>query len=212
MNPDTSNRLDRWTSRSVLCCSLAALGIGVLGSVPSGADENRGGTITGEVTTKNPKQRGGVVVSLEKVPGTFRPAAKPVDMDQKGMKFVPHVLAVLKGTTVKFNNSDNVRHNVMSPDGDEGSLGTWGQGESKAFTFKASGVFRQLCNVHPEMGAVVVVLDNPYFAVTGDDGRFHIDNVPAGTFTLKTWGEKGAETKKEVTVAAGGTATVKIDR
>jgi plastocyanin len=146
---------DRLLSRTVMALSAAALGVGVLATV-AGAEEGATGSITGEVTVKgNPKNRVGVVVSLEKVAGTFRPPAKQAEMDQQGMKFIPHVMAVLKGTTVKFNNHDNVRHNVMSPDGDEGNLGTWGQGENKTFTFKTPGVYHQLCNVHPEMGAAI---------------------------------------------------------
>jgi plastocyanin len=180
-----------------------------LAAVPAAAEET-GGTIAGDVATRLPKQRAGVVVHLDKVAGTFRPPAKPATMDQKGMKFIPHVLAVQKGTTVVFRNSDAVRHNVFTPDDGKYNLGTWGQGESKPHTFNETGVVRQLCNVHPEMSAVIVVLDNPYFAVTGDDGKFEIKNVPPGTYTLKTWGEKLAEATQSVTVAPGGTATVHL--
>src|SRR6516165_7274698 len=114
-------------------------------------------TITGQITAGSPKQRANVVVFLDKVAGSFRPPARPVTMDQKGMKLEPHVLAVQKGQTVLFLNHDNVRHNIFTPDGDKYNLGTWGQGESKPHTFNAAGVFRQLCNVHPEMGGVIVV-------------------------------------------------------
>jgi hypothetical protein len=127
------------------------------------------------------------------------------------MRFIPHVLAIQTGTTVRFQNSDAVRHNVFTPDGDKYNLGTWGQGESKTYTFKTAGVFRQLCNVHPEMAAVVVVLDNPYFAVSGDDGKFKIEKVPPGTYTVRAWSEKLPEATKQVTVTAGGTANLHFD-
>jgi plastocyanin len=167
-------------------------------------------TIAGQVVAGSPKQRANVVVFLEKVGGSFRPPARPVTMDQKGMKFVPHVLAVQKGQTVLFTNHDNVRHNIFTPDGDKYNLGAWGQGESKPHTFSTLGVYRQLCNVHPEMGAAIVVLENPFFAVTGDDGKFTIPNVPPGRYTLKTWGEKLPETSHEVTVAAGASTNLQI--
>jgi hypothetical protein len=61
------------------------------------------------------------------------------------------------------------------------------------------------------MGAVVVVLENPYFAVTGDDGKFQIPNVPPGAYTLKTWSEKLPETTRQVTVTAGATPTQHIE-
>jgi hypothetical protein len=127
------------------------------------------------------------------------------------MKFIPHVLAVQKGTTVVFRNSDAVRHNVFTPDGEKYNLGTWGQGESKTHAFNQAGVYHQLCNVHPEMGAAIVVLDNPYFAVTGDDGKFEIKGVPPGAYSIKTWAEKLPEKTQSVTVTAGGSANVHFD-
>ncbi len=127
------------------------------------------------------------------------------------MTFIPHVVAVQKGTTVVFHNSDSVRHNVFTPDGDKYNLGTWGQNETKAHTFNAPGVFHQLCNIHPEMGAVVMVLENPYFAVTGPDGKFKIENVPPGSYTLKAWSEKLPEATKQVTVAAGAPSDVRVE-
>ena len=192
---------------------LAGLGVlGLLSAAPAEADqENNAGAISGEVVAHSPKLRANVIVNLEKVTGTFRPPARPVEIDQKGMQFIPHVLAVVRGTTVRFNNGDTVSHNVFSPDGEKYNLGTWGHGESKTYTFKNSGVYHQLCNVHPEMGAIIAVFDNPYFAVSGEGGKFHIAGVPPGTYTLRAWGEKVAEVKQQVTVTAGGTANVKIE-
>jgi plastocyanin len=167
------------------------------------------GSIAGQVVG-SPKQRANVVVYLDKVTGSFRPPARPVTIDQKGMKFVPHVLAVQKGGTVLFTNHDNVRHNIFTPDGDKYNLGTWGMGESKPHTFTATGIYHQLCNVHPEMGGIIMVLDNPFFAVTGDDGKFTIPNVPPGKYTIKTWGEKLPDTSHEVTIASGAPAKLDI--
>jgi plastocyanin len=167
------------------------------------------GSITGQVVG-SPKQRANVVVYLDKMPGSFRPPSRPVTIDQKGMKFVPHVLAVQKGGTVLFTNHDNVRHNIFTPDGDKYNLGTWGMGESKPHTFTATGIYHQLCNVHPEMGGIIMVLDNPFFVVTGDDGKFTIPNVPPGKYTIKTWGEKLPDTSHDVTVASGAPAKLDI--
>ena len=184
-----------------------AIGALVLAATTAFAD---GGTISGEVAGRTPKGRIGVVVHLEGVPGTFRPPAKPTAIDQKGMTFIPHVVAVQKGGTVVFHNSDALRHNVFTPDGDKYNLGTWGMGESKPHTFTATGIYHQLCNVHPEMGGIIMVLDNPFFAVTGDDGKFTIPNVPPGKYTIKTWGEKLPDTSHEVAVASGAPAKLDI--
>ena len=182
-----------------------------LSAAPTVAVAQSSGSITGDVSARTPKARVGVVVHLTNVTGTFRPPAQPATMDQKGMTFIPHILAVQKGTTVVFRNSDAVSHNIFTPDGEKYNLGSFGQGKSATHMFNTVGVYHQLCNVHPEMGAVIVVLDNPYFAVTGADGKFQIEGVPPGSYTLKTWSEKGGETSRPVTVAAGAPTNLHIE-
>jgi plastocyanin len=169
------------------------------------------GTITGTIDAA-PKKKVGVVLYLSSVKGSFRPPARPVLVDQKSMTFVPHIIAVQKGGAVLFHNSDSVRHNVFTPDGDKFDMGSWGQGESKLHFFPTTGVFHLLCNVHPEMGAVVVVVDNPYFSVSDATGKFQISNVPAGSYTMKVWSEKGDETSQQVVVPAGGIVNLSITR
>lgn len=187
-----------------------ALALALFLVAPAQAAEGTPGTVAGEVTAPSAKLRAGVVVYLEKVPGPFRPSAEPAVIDQAGMKFTPRVLAVLRGSTVAFRNSDPVRHNVFTPDGDKYNLGTWAMGESKTHVFSKSGVYRQLCNVHPEMEAFIIVLDNPFFAVTDEQGRFKLQGVPAGSYTLKTWSEKLAVGTAPITVEAGQEAAPKI--
>jgi plastocyanin len=195
----------RFSTHAVAAATLVATTLAFCRSAR--ADE---GTVAGQVSAPNPKQRAGVVVSLEKVPGNFTPPGTAVQMDQRGMQFIPHVLAVLKGTEVKFQNSDAVSHNVFTPDGDKYNLGNWGKGQSKTHNFDKPGVYRQLCNVHPEMSAVIVVLDNPFFAVTGEDGKYKIEHVPPGTYSLNAWSEKLPAAKQSVTVTAGQAATADV--
>ena len=124
-------------------------------------------------------------------------------------KFTPHVLPVVTGTTVRFLNSDPVGHNVFSPEG-KYNLGTWPQGETKDHRFDKPGVYTQLCRVHAEMEAYVVVLDTPYFATTNKAGAFEITNVPPGQYTLVVWSEKLKELKQPITVAAGKPVSVDL--
>ena len=154
-------------------------------------------------------------IPVEAIAGKDFPApAKAVLMDQKKMTFVPHVLPILKGTTVEFLNSDAVGHNVYWPSigGNKKlahNLGTWPQGQKKPFQFTDLGAAALLCNVHPEMSGYVVVLATPYFGVTDRDGEYVIKDVPAGHYTIKTWSEDGKPTTQEVDVAASG-ATVNL--
>jgi plastocyanin len=172
------------------------------------------GTITGKVDAKPAKFMENTVVYLDKVEGkTFTPPKDHVHMDQANLTFTPHVLAILAGTTVDFKNSDNVLHNVFSPDkcADQFNLGSWPQGETRSYTFKNAGcVSTVLCKVHPEMEAFVIVLQNPYFAVTKKDGSFSIGDVPAGKYTLKVWNEKLKGAPQDVTAGASDTTHVDV--
>jgi plastocyanin len=171
-----------------------------------------GGTIQGTVKAIGLASNADAVVYLQQAPGTFTAPVKPADMDQRSMQFVPHVLPVVVGTAVRFLNSDPTPHNVFSPDGEKYNLGTWPQGQTKDHAFakcvKAPCVYVQLCRVHPEMEAYVVVLQNPFFATTGKDGQYKIENVPAGAYSLAVWHAKGKSQPKPVTVDAAKPAVV----
>ncbi len=167
------------------------------------------GEIKGKVTATGLRSAENIAVYIDAIPGKSFPApAKPVLMDQKNLKFVPHVLVVLKGTTVNFLNSDPVGHNVFWPSisGNKKlahNLGTWPQGQQKSYTFDDLGVASLLCNVHPEMSGYVVVVATPYFAVTDKDGNFEIKDIPAGKYTVTTWSEEGRPVTQAVDVTEG---------
>jgi hypothetical protein len=133
-------------------------------------------------------------------------------MDQKKMQFMPHVLPVMAGTTVKFVNSDPTAHNVFSPDYEKYNLGTWPEGQSKDYVFskctKFPCAYTQLCRIHPEMEGFVVVLQNSYFAVTDREGHYEIRDVPPGKYVVAIWHEKLKAQPKPVTVEAGHNAVV----
>lgn len=138
-------------------------------------------------------------------------SGKHATMNQKNLKFSPHVLPVLVGTTVDFTNNDDVMHNVFCSDAcaDNFNLGSWAKGEIKSYTFNNVNCFATiLCNVHPEMEAYVICVGTPYFALTGSGGSFKIKNVPAGTYTLKAWSEKYNIGDVSVTVPESGDVTV----
>jgi plastocyanin len=171
----------------------------------------KAGDVRGKVSVQGLKSAGNIVVYVDAISGKkFDPPSQHVTIDQRQMAFVPKVAVVLQGTTVDFLNSDSVAHNVYWPSvgGNKKlahNLGTWPKGEKKPFQFNDIGTVSLLCNVHPEMSGTVVVVPTPYFAVTDRDGAFEIKNVPAGTYTLKTWSEDGKVTTQSVNVAADPT-------
>jgi len=164
------------------------------------------GDIEGKVTGTKGKS----VVYVDAITGKTFPAPKdhPV-MDQKGLMFSPHIMAIQQGTTVEFLNSDTVQHNAfwtaISGDKKAGhNLGTWPKGEKRPFTFAKAGVVPVLCNVHPEMTGYVIVSPTPYFAETDDNGNYKIKDVPDGTYNVTTWHEGAKNQSKPVTVSGAG--------
>lgn len=185
---------------------------GETGAATQEQAEKTGGTIKGSVQVKPSKYRKNVAVYIDKIPGKeFPPPEKHAVMDQLNLVFVPHVLPVLVGTTVDFVNSDSVLHNVFTPDkcALKFNLGSYAKGVVKSQLFDKVGCRAvMLCNVHPEMEAWIVTVETPYYAVTDKEGNFTIEDVPPGTYTLKTWHKRKKPIEQEVTVKAGETTEV----
>ena len=176
------------------------------------------GTIQGEVATILATDQKNAVIYIDSVPGLhYEPPAEPALIDQRGLQFIPRVLPVLEGTTVSFRNSDSILHNVFTPGqgGESYDLGTWPLGETRAMVFDRSRsgprVAVMLCKVHPEMAAYVIVLGNPFFAVSDSLGLFQLTDIPAGTYTLRTWHEFLPPTLRPVTIGRDDTLNLLLE-
>lgn len=167
------------------------------------------GRVAGSVTAAVPKNLPNAVVYV-KTGDKGAQTPHTVQMDQKGLVFVPRVLPIQVGWTVDFVNSDPVGHSVFTMDGERYDLGTWPKGEKKSYTFKNIGVYRQLCKVHDDMIAYIVVLDTAHFGLTDSKGAFAIEGLPPGDYTLGVWSEKLGASDVPVHVTAGQTASVTI--
>jgi plastocyanin len=140
--------------------------------------------------------------------------AESVRMSQQSKRFTPRVVIVPPEGTVEFPNNDPVYHNVFSVSGaNRFDLGLYRSGSSKSRSFAEPGLVRVYCNIHPQMVGFLMVVDSEFATVTGRDGAFRFEGVPAGSWTLKAWHEEGAETTVPLTVPAAGDAplTVSID-
>jgi hypothetical protein len=106
--------------------------------------------------------------------------------------FTPHLLVVPTGTQVEFPNQDPFFHNVFSLfNGKRFDLGLYESGTSRSVRFDREGVSYIFCNIHPEMGAIVLALNTPYYGVSGENGVVALHNVPAGSYRLNVWSENG---------------------
>lgn len=172
------------------------------------------GNIEGKVEAKNPKNIENAIIYIEAIEGkVFAPPKESALMDQKNLAFHPHVLPILTGSTVEFLNSDDVLHNVFSPDkcSDKFNLGSWPKGEKKEYKFSEPGCNSVvLCNVHPEMEAYILVVETPYYAVSNKDGKFAIKDVPAGDYTLSIWHERLEGESQDIKVPAKSSLTVQF--
>jgi plastocyanin len=122
-------------------------------------------------------------------PVTFR-QAQPPHLVQRNKSFDPHLLVVPVGAVVAFPNHDPFFHNVFSLfEGRRFDLGLYEAGSTREVHFNKPGISYIFCNIHPDMSAVVLALDTPYYAVSDPHGQILIANVPAGKYTLRVWYE-----------------------
>jgi plastocyanin len=158
---------------------------------------------------------GNVVVYLESAPAdATRPpvALEPPQVGQEQLRFTPHVLAVVKGTTVEFPNRDTVFHNVFSLSRSASfDLGRYPHGVSKSVRFTTPGVVKIFCHIHSDMSAIVVVLDNPYFSAPDRQGRFVIEGIPPGEYTIVAWHERARLLSRRVRIDPGGITVADFD-
>lgn len=131
----------------------------------------------------------------------------------EGRQFSPRVRALPEGSKVEFPNQDSFSHNVFSksPDG-AFDTGVYPRGRTVSQTFKEAGVFPIYCNIHPRMTGYVLVLKSPYFTQAGDDGRFTLSNVPAGSYTMHVWHDRVAQdVTKPIVVSASGLGAGRVE-
>jgi len=137
---------------------------------------------------------------------TFEVPSTPVTIDQRGCWFHPRVLGIQVGQKLEVINSDPVTHNIhpMAQINREWNH-SQGQGDpplARKF-LKPEVMIRVKCNIHSWMHAFIGVVDNPYFAVTGADGSFKIDNLPPGNYVIEAWQETLGTQDAKITVAPG---------
>jgi plastocyanin len=151
---------------------------------------------------------------------TFNTPTEPAVIDQKGCRYHPHVFGIMVGQPLEIVNSDPTLHNIHALPKSNSEFNTAepvkGMKVNHSFTAKEVMVpFK--CDVHGWMNAYVGVLDHPYYAVSGQDGKFDIKTLPAGTYTIEAWHEKlgvqsqqvtlGAKEKKDITFTFKSNAT-----
>jgi plastocyanin len=217
----------RATAIQVVVCALAALTIAqaagqpamgriegkvtlVLppaGAVPSGVYPSR------RVNRPLPRaaEMANVIVYLKDPPRRGEPAPMRATIMQKDEAFEPHVVAVTRGSTIDFPNTDPFFHNVFSLSrGATFDLGRYPRGESKSRRFPNAGLVKVYCHIHSHMTAAIMVFDHAYFRIPSPDGSFTLEDVPAGSYQISAWHERIGESVNTTKVEAGRTARVEF--
>ena len=151
-------------------------------------------TLTNEGKPAREREASDVVVWLTPAAGAvkpvaFREAQRP-RLVQRNKSFDPHLLIVPVGSVVAFPNHDPFFHNVFSLfEGKRFDLGLYEAGSTRDVHFDKTGISYIFCNIHPEMSAVVVALDTPYYGISDRQGQVIISGVPAGKYVLRVWHE-----------------------
>lgn len=149
-----------------------------------------------------------VVVYLEgpSLPG--RAAASRKILDQRNATFVPHILPIVKGETVDITNRDKTYHNVFSLSSPKKfNIGRRPTGEAVPVRFDQGGVVQVFCDIHSNMTAFIVVLDNPFFVQPDRKGGYTIEQVPPGTYTIQVWHERYSSDPQKIAIQAGKAAS-----
>jgi plastocyanin len=142
---------------------------------------------------------------------TFDAAKDTVTLSQSGCRYHPHVLGVMAGQTIKIVNDDPTTHNIHPTPKDNRE---WNESQApKAAALEKSFAREEVmlpvkCNQHPWMRMFVSVVKNPFYAVTGPDGKFEIKGLPPGDYTLAFVHEKLGEQDQKLTLAAKDAKTV----
>jgi plastocyanin len=163
-------------------------------------------THSGVLSTQPPLA---VVYLVGSFPKPSSPPAKQVT--QKDLAFVPSLLPVQVGTKVEFPNLDDTYHSIFSySPAKRFDLGRYRPEERPipSQVFDTPGLVTLRCDIHDHMRGLILVLDTPYFVVTGADGRFRLSRLPAGHYTLKAWIDSKTTRERSVQLTSGETLHV----
>jgi len=189
------------TLRQILIVLFVAAAVSVAtGQSADTANPSPSQTLTGDVTVLSPKSGTAMkdashvvewLVPQEKIePVQYSAAKAKYRIVQHDKMFQPNFLVVPIGSVVDFPNLDPWFHNVFSLyRGKKFDLGLYEAGSNKQVRFDRPGPSYVFCNIHPEMAAVVLTVDSPFFGVSDKSGRLVISNVPPGSYVLKVWYE-----------------------
>jgi plastocyanin len=144
---------------------------------------------------------------------SFTAPSDAAKIDQKGCQYHPHVIGMMAGQTLQVTNSDQTTHNIHPVPKDNRE---WNQSQPPGAAplmevfARPENAIPVKCNVHPWMKSYIFVFKNPYFSVTGPDGKYSIANLPPGTYTVVAWQEQFGTVTGQITIGAKESKSVDL--
>lgn len=184
-----------------------------MGADPACSIDHEGDVYSEAIVINENSTLKNVMVHIEKgLEGKkFTAPSEAVILDQKGCMYSPHVWGAMTGQDVIIKNSDKTLHNVhsLSKTNKEFNMAMPKIVRKKTRTFdSAEAMFKIKCDVHPWMSTFVGIFDHPFFSVSDEEGNFSIDNLPAGTYTVRAWHERLPAQTQTITIADGEELTL----
>ena len=140
------------------------------------------------------------------------PSPTKLQLDQRGCWFYPHVQVISVGEPLEILNSDGILHNIhtlsiKNPPINKAQPGFKKKMEEK---FEFPEIIKVKCDAHPWMGGWLVVAEHEYYTLTDESGSFHMENVPAGIYTIEFWHETLGKKTEEVQVKPNEEVKIEI--
>jgi len=153
-----------------------------------------------------------VVISAGLGDRAYTPPSKPAVIEQKGCMYQPHVAAMQADQKLEVMNQDPATHNIHPIPANNRE---WNKAEPPGIAIEDTFTREEIaipvkCNGHPWMKSYVAVFKHPFFAITGKDGSFEMNDLPPGAYTLKVWHEKLGTATQQVAVSGSETKTVQF--
>lgn len=149
-------------------------------------------------------ERARVAIWLEGALPQNAPSGAVASMEQQNRRFTPEMLVIQAGSKVSFPNEDPIFHNVFSLSGVKSfDLGNYPRGDTRMVTFTKPGIVFVNCHLHPNMSATIVVAPNKWNALAGRDGKFELQDVPPGHYTIVAWHKAAGFFRQAITIEPG---------
>jgi plastocyanin len=159
----------------------------------------------------NANELGNVVVFIQDPPRAGTLTTTHARIAQEGESFSPRVVAITRGSTVDFPNSDPFFHDVFSLSRAASfDLGSYPRGSSRSQSFPRAGLVKVYCHIHSQMSASILIFDHPFFTIPRADGTFTIDGLPPGTYHVSAWHERIGENVETLRIDAGRAAEIEF--